>query len=84
MNPVPSKPHVIPTEIDLKNTAPTVCDQCGGEAFQEAMMLRKVSALLSGTGKEGYLPVQIMACVKCGNINQQFLPQELRTPKLTV
>ena len=78
-----NRPNVIPTQIDLKNTEATTCESCGGEAFQEALVLRKVSAILTGTGKEGFLPVQVFACVKCGHVNQGFLPAELRKPKLT-
>ena len=76
--------QILPSQIDLKNTEATVCESCGGEAFQEALILRKVSALLTGTGKEGFLPVQVFACAKCGHVNQSFLPTELRRPKIAV
>lgn len=79
----PNNSRIIPSQIDIKTTTATLCDVCGGQAFQEAIVLRKVSALLSQTGKEGYLPVQTFCCVKCGNVNQQFLPEELKSPKIS-
>jgi len=69
----------VPLNFDLKMTNATCCDNCDGEAFIEALMLRKVSALLSGTGKEGFVPIQVFACVKCGHVNSQFIPAEIRT-----
>lgn len=78
------KPKILPTQLDLKQTAPVICDECKGEAFQEAIILRKVSALLTGTGREGFIPVQVFACVKCGHVNESFVPIELRTKITTV
>jgi hypothetical protein len=73
------RPAVLPTQLDLKQTTATVCDSCKGEAFQEAIMLRRVSALLTGTGRGGFIPVQVFCCVKCGHVNDNFIPAELRT-----
>ncbi|TRO56186.1 hypothetical protein E2P64_06210 [Candidatus Bathyarchaeota archaeon] len=80
--PQASNPRVIPSQIDLKNTEATACEKCGGEAFQEAVLLRKVSSILTGTGKEGYLPVQVFACIACGHVNRAFLPAEIRPIKI--
>lgn len=68
--------------IDITQTTPTACDSCGKEAFQEAVVLRKISALLSPTGKEGFVPVQVFACIACGHINNDFLPKVLRSAKI--
>ena len=84
MSNLTNKPHVIPSQIDLKNTEATICESCSNPTFQEAAILRKVSALVSGTGREGFLPINVFACMKCGGVNDQFLPVELRKPKLTV
>lgn len=70
----------MPTQpkIDLKQTTPFFCDNCGHNVFHEAIMFRKVSALLSGTGKEGLAPIPVFACAKCGFTNDMFIPQEIR------
>ncbi len=81
------KPGQLKANVDITQTTPEVCENCEGEAFRDALLLRKVSALLTETGKEGYLPIQVFACVKCGHVNNHFIPSELRadqTPKIQV
>lgn len=69
--------------IDIKLTGEVKCEICGCGAFQDAIILRSVSAILSGTGKAGFMPIQILVCSENGHINQQLLPKELQTPKIT-
>ena len=79
MNQSPLRPAAAPGQgIDVTKTTATTCDACGKETFQEALVLRKISALLSPTGKEGFVPIQVFACVACGHVNNDFLPKELR------
>ena len=35
-----------------------------------------LSALLSPTGEEAKIPIQVFACAKCGHINKGFLPHD--------
>jgi hypothetical protein len=65
-------------QMDIKQTEPVECDKCKNQSFQEAIMLRKVSAILSPSGKSGLLPIPIFVCNSCGHTNQSFLPPELR------
>lgn len=69
-------------KIDLNQTTEVTCDKCGGVTFQEAMQLRKVSALLTGTGQPGLVPIPVFCCSNCGHVNEEFLPRELKMPKL--
>jgi hypothetical protein len=39
-----------------------------------AFLLRKVSALISPTGKETVVPIQVFACDSCNHVNKEFLP----------
>ena len=72
-------PKITPMNLDLlKQSTAVTCDRCSGDSFQEALMLRRVSALLTPTGKEGFVPIQVFACVACGGINAQFIPEELK------
>jgi len=64
--------------IDIKLTTPLVCDSCGGEIFTEALMFRKVSALMTDNGKQGLLPISVYACIKCHSTHKEFIPLELR------
>ena len=60
--------------IDPSLGTDIVC-QCGNYTFQEVMMFKKFSALVSGTGKPGIAPIPTFCCVACGNIPDEFLPK---------
>lgn len=62
----------------VRDALPVICEECGSQLFQEVLMLRKIPALLTGTGKPGLIPIPVFACVKCGSVNEEFLPAELR------
>jgi hypothetical protein len=84
MNPLQPKSGTVKPNIDLSQTTAEKCENCTGEAFRDALLLRKVSALLTETGKEGYLPIQVFACVKCGHVNSHFIPSELKVAKSSI
>ena len=65
-------------QISLGDTKAIKCDVCGCEVFDQGVMLREVSALLTGTGQPGLLPIPVFICSKCGHVNEQFLPKELQ------
>ena len=69
--------------IDIKLTTAVVCEKCKAESFIPAIMIRGVSAIVSGAGKDGFKLIDTFACIACGNINESFKPLELRTPKLS-
>lgn len=60
--------------IDLSQSESMVCKECGSEQFKMEYLIRKVSALLSPTGEEMVVPIQIFSCSKCGIIPEDFLP----------
>ena len=63
-------------QVDLKQTTEVVCESCGNDTFTQVYHMRKLSALLSPTGQETMIPIQVFACAKCGHINKGFLPKE--------
>ena len=67
----PQQPQV---NIDLNQTTDIQCSNCGNKFFHEVTFFKKISALLSPTGKEAILPIPTYACLECGNINSEFLP----------
>jgi len=62
--------------VSLEQTDSIKCDECASTVFHPAFMLRRVSALLSPTGKETVIPIQVFACDSCGHVNEEFLPIE--------
>lgn len=53
--------------VDLSQAPWAICD-CGNYAFNSAVMFKKVSALISPTGKEEHVPIEIVTCTSCGKI----------------
>ena len=47
------------------------CD-CGCTVFHEAMVIKRVSALMSPTGKEELYPIPVLVCDKCGKVLKEF------------
>jgi hypothetical protein len=66
--------------ISLDKTTSLICDECGSSVFQEGVILRKASKFLTGTTQDGIIPIPTFYCVKCGHVNDEFIPAELRTP----
>ena len=68
----PQQPQM---NIDFSQTTPEVCESCKNDTFQQVYQMRKLSALLSPSGQESMVPIQVFACAKCGHINKGFLPK---------
>ena len=62
--------------VDFSQTTVETCESCENDTFTQVFKIRKLSALLSPTGQESMIPIQIFACAKCGHINKGFLPKE--------
>ena len=44
------------------------CEKCGSYFFRETTVLKKLSALISPTGKEEVFPIPLWICDKCGEV----------------
>jgi len=63
-------------KISYDKTTPVECEECKGQIFVPAFLLRKVSKLLIGAPEDAIIPIDVFACAKCGHINKEFLPKE--------
>jgi hypothetical protein len=59
---------------DLSTATDIVCENCGNLTFQEVVLMKKISAIMSPNGKEGIVPIPTFACVACGYVNTMFRP----------
>ena len=59
--------------IDLNNIENMKCDECENETFTPAFIIKHLSPLVSPTGQETMVPIQIFKCTDCGHINKRFL-----------
>jgi len=64
--------------IDISQTQAVVCEECNHVHFEQVVVLRKASGLLTGTGQPTYIPIPVFACTKCGHVNAEFLPKEVK------
>jgi len=65
--------------VDISQTTPVLCEKCNGTYFDQAMVIRRVSAILTGQGKPGYIPIPVFKCTECGHVNKDFLPKEVQS-----
>jgi hypothetical protein len=68
------------------SNSPTVECECGSKMFEEGMLFKKLSPLISPTGREEVFPIQIIVCKKCGKVPAIFdregiVPDDLKTSK---
>ena len=64
-------------QVNILATTPLTCD-CENETFKEVMYLRKESRLMSGLPEDRLVPIQLMACDKCGILVEEFIPAPLK------
>ena len=63
-------------KINAEDLQDVVCDECGHQIFTPAFLFKKVSAVLSPTGKASMVPLQVFKCASCGHINKDFIPNK--------
>ena len=61
--------------INASDLRDVCCDECGGKVFRQVQMFKRLSALVSPSGKEQLVPVPVFRCDDCGHINDEFLPK---------
>jgi len=64
--------------ITLDKTTGAFCEKCENEVFIEGVMLRKASRFITGTPQDAVIPIPVFACSKCGHVNEEFIPSQLR------
>ena len=62
-----------PQEIDISQTDTITCEKCGNASFIQSYFQKRVSALVSPTGKEAIVPIQVFACGNCGTIPKNMM-----------
>ena len=62
-----------PQEIDISQTDTITCEKCGNASFIQSYFLKRVSALVSPTGKDAIVPIQVFACGNCGTIPKNMM-----------
>lgn len=61
--------------VKLEDLTDVKCDECEGEYFRVVMMMKRLSPLVSPSGQEQMVPIQIFRCDDCGHVNEVFMPK---------
>ena len=63
--------------LNIDDAESVSCDECGNEYFTAVVMIKRISPLVSPTGQEALVPIQLFQCSKCGHVNDHFLPENM-------
>ena len=69
---------------DMIRSSKNISCECGGMLFSEKIFFKRLSALITQSGKEEMIPMPVFVCEKCGKVPQIFdsqnvLPDEIKT-----
>ena len=53
--------------------SPNIVCECGCKTFAPAAVLKKVSRLFTGTGREELVDIPVYVCTKCGKVPQEYM-----------
>lgn len=67
--------------IDYSKTTEISCERCQCNLFVERLLLRKASRLITFTDKDAIIPIPVLCCAKCGNVNEDVKPSFLKINK---
>ena len=84
----PPQPQETQVQVDLSKADTIKCDDCGNYLFITAHVIKRLSAIISPTGQEALIPVQVYSCGNCGRVPKMFLEgsglgldEEINKPK---
>ena len=62
-------------EIDINDTETIVCDDCGNATFIQCFFIRRISPIVSPTGQEAMIPIEVFSCGNCGKVPDSMMPK---------
>jgi len=70
--PIP-QPQQAQVQVDLRQAETIKCGSCGNYLFIQSFVLKRLSKLVSPTGQEALIPVQVYSCGNCGDVAEGML-----------
>ena len=55
-------------QVDLEKAETMTCQKCDNKIFIQGYVIKRISAIVSPTGKEVVAPVQVFNCGSCGEL----------------
>ena len=60
-------------QVDLSQAETMKCEYCGNYIFIKGSIIKRLSALMSPTGEEALVPIEIYSCGNCGKVPKTML-----------
>ena len=73
MRPMKKPKQQTQVKVDLKQADTIKCKDCNNYLWIQSFILKKLSALVSPTGQEALIPVQVYSCGNCGKVAEGML-----------
>lgn len=67
------QPQAQQVKVDLSQAETMKCEDCGNYVFIKGTVLKRLSALVSPTGQEAIVPIEIFSCGNCGKVPSTML-----------
>ena len=55
-------------KVDLSDAETMTCQKCDNKIFLQGYVVKRISAIVSPTGKEVIAPIQVFNCGSCGEL----------------
>jgi|TARA_R110000744_G_scaffold218252_1_gene336980 hypothetical protein len=76
MSTKPLKPIKQPQKkISIEDTESLKCEDCNNYSFIKSYFIRRISAILSPTGQETMIPIEVFSCGNCGKVPASMMPK---------
>ena len=59
-------------QVDLSDADTMKCEDCGNSVFIPAFFIKRLSPIVSPTGQEALIPIQVYSCGNCGKVPDKF------------
>jgi hypothetical protein len=55
-------------QVDLSDAETVKCEDCDNTVFIPAFFMKRLSPIVSPTGQEALIPIQVYSCGNCGKV----------------
>ena len=69
----PLQPQETQVQVDLSKADTIKCEDCGNYLFITSNVIKRISAIMSPSGQEALVPIQVYSCGNCGKVPKMFL-----------
>lgn len=62
-------------QVAPSDTSAVQCRKCNNLFFDQPVMVRRVSRLLTGSPQDQFVFLPVLKCTECGELLKEFLPE---------